>query len=151
MLKPIFQKCQNNNLLKMFRRTNVPFWIISAFGIFGIFSFISVNFHSTENDVTNSKRIGNLVQQYEASILGDTNPLSTVLQAEEKQPKIWVSMGLCFSENTEKYGKKSYPYAEVTPLSIQLWSYFFPDESKALTSHNLGCHLKLKYFYSVQF
>ena len=150
MLKPIFQKCQNNNLLKMFRRTNVPFWIISAFGIFGIFgifSFFSVNFHSTENDVTNSKRIENLVQQYEASVLGDTNPLSTVIQAEERQPKIWVSMGLCFSENTEKYGKKSYPYAEVTPLSIQLWSYFFPDESKALTSHNIDCNLKLIYFY----
>ena len=98
----------------MLRRTNVPFWIISAFGIFAIFSFISVNFHSTENDVTNSKRIENLVQQYEASVLGDTNPLSTVIQAEERQPKIWVSMGLCFSENTEKFGKKSYLGGERT-------------------------------------
>ena len=150
MLITAFKSAKNNNLLKMLRRTNVPFWIISAFGIFGIFgifSFFSVNFHSTENDVTNSKRIENLVQQYEASVLGQTNPLSTVLQSEEKQPKIWVSMGLCFSENTEKFGKKSYPYAEVTPLSIQLWSYFFPDESKALTSHNIDCNLKLIYFY----
>ena len=39
-------------------------------------------------------------------------------------------MGLCFSENTEKYGKKAYPYAEVTPLSILLWRYFYPEESK---------------------
>lgn len=44
-----------------------------------------------------------------------------------KKPKIWVSMGLCFGETTEKYGKKYYPYSEVTPLALMIWNYFFPD------------------------
>ena len=39
-------------------------------------------------------------------------------------------MGLCFSHNTEKHGKKHYPYAEITPLAILLWTYFFPDPEK---------------------
>ena len=41
--------------------------------------------------------------------------------------KIWISMGLCFSKNTEMYGKRDYPYAQVTPLAIILWYHFFPD------------------------
>merc|ERR550539_510273 len=36
-------------------------------------------------------------------------------------------MGLCFSKNTEMYGKEKYPYAEVTPLALILWYHFFPD------------------------
>ena len=39
---------------------------------------------------------------------------------------IWISMGLCFSKNTEMYGKRDYPYAQVTPLAIILWYHFFP-------------------------
>ena len=41
--------------------------------------------------------------------------------------KIWISMGLCFSKNTEMYGKQYYPYSLVTPLAIILWYHFFPD------------------------
>jgi hypothetical protein len=26
------------------------------------------------------------------------------------KPKVWISMGLCFSHNTEKHGKRLYPY-----------------------------------------
>ena len=36
-------------------------------------------------------------------------------------------MGLCFSHNTDKHGKKHYPYAEVTPMAILLWHHFFPN------------------------
>jgi hypothetical protein len=36
-------------------------------------------------------------------------------------------MGLCFSHTTDKYGKRHYPYLEVTPLAILLWHHFFPD------------------------
>jgi hypothetical protein len=39
-------------------------------------------------------------------------------------------MGLCFSHNTEKHGKRHYPYTEITPLAILLWRYFFPDEAE---------------------
>lgn len=41
--------------------------------------------------------------------------------------KLWVSMALCFSKNADMYRKKNYPYAQVTPLAILLWNYFFPD------------------------
>ena len=54
------------------------------------------------------------------SNISDTNVLP-------QKRRIWVSMGLCFSKNTEMYGKKFYPYALVTPLAILLWYYFFPD------------------------
>ena len=49
--------------------------------------------------------------------------------AEEsnKKQQIWISMGLCFSKNTELHGKKNYPYTEVTPLAILLWRHFVPD------------------------
>ena len=48
--------------------------------------------------------------------------------AEEsnKKQQIWISMGLCFSKNTELHGKKHYPYTEVTPLAILLWHHFVP-------------------------
>ena len=45
----------------------------------------------------------------------------------ENERKIWISMGLCFSKNTELYGKRNYPYAQVTPLAIILWYHFFPN------------------------
>ena len=44
-----------------------------------------------------------------------------------KKRQIWITMGLCFTKNTEMYGKKDYPYTSVTPLSIILWYHFFPD------------------------
>lgn len=46
---------------------------------------------------------------------------------QKDKPKVWVSMGLCFSETTEKYGKKNYPYAPVTLLSVMLWNFVFPE------------------------
>ena len=41
--------------------------------------------------------------------------------------KLWISMGLCYSENTRLFMKSSYPYAEVTPLAVILWGHFAPD------------------------
>ena len=36
-------------------------------------------------------------------------------------PTLWVTMGLCWSSNTEYHDKKNFPYREAAPLSIQLW------------------------------
>lgn len=33
-------------------------------------------------------------------------------------------MGLCWSKTTHLYGKRSYPYATVTPLAVLLWKYY---------------------------
>ena len=44
-----------------------------------------------------------------------------------RKRRIWISMALCFSKNSEMYRKKNYPYAQVTPLAILLWYHFFPD------------------------
>ena len=41
--------------------------------------------------------------------------------------KLWISMGLCYSENTRLFAKSRYPYAEVTPLAVLLWRHFAPD------------------------
>ena len=45
------------------------------------------------------------------------------------QRKIWASMCLCYSHNTEKYGKVKYPYKEVAPLALLLWRYHVPQVS----------------------
>ena len=44
-------------------------------------------------------------------------------------PKVWVSMGLCYSHNTPLHGKAQYPYKDVTPLALTLWKHFFPEVS----------------------
>ena len=36
-------------------------------------------------------------------------------------PKIWITMGLCWSSNTKYWGKENFPYKEAAPLSAQLW------------------------------
>ena len=41
--------------------------------------------------------------------------------------KLWISMSLCYSENTRLFMKSKYPYAEVTPLAVILWRRFAPD------------------------
>ena len=45
---------------------------------------------------------------------------------QEDNIKIWASMGLCYSHNTHKYGKKNYPYKQVLPLALLLWRYHLP-------------------------
>jgi hypothetical protein len=53
---------------------------------------------------------------------------SNDLASVSPRPKVWISMSLCFSETTEKHGKKNYPYVDVTLLSILLWNYFFGND-----------------------
>ena len=36
-------------------------------------------------------------------------------------PRIWVTMGLCWSSNAKVWGKENFPYKESAPLSAQLW------------------------------
>ena len=52
-----------------------------------------------------------------------------ILHEYKSNNTIWISMGLCFDEHANVYGKNSYPYAEVTPLAIKLWKYFRPNEN----------------------
>ncbi len=57
-------------------------------------------------------------------------PLNNYLDQNEYQPprrtppKLWVSMGLCYSDTTRYFDKARYPYAEVTPLAVLLWNFF---------------------------
>jgi len=39
----------------------------------------------------------------------------------EMRRNIWVSMGLCFSKNTQLFGKSSYPYKKVLLMTVKLW------------------------------
>jgi len=41
-------------------------------------------------------------------------------------------MGLCFTKNTNLWGKKNYPYSEVLPLSVLLWLHFYPPSVKVI-------------------
>ena len=53
-----------------------------------------------------------------------TSPNSNA--ARKNKANIWASMGLCYSHNTQKYGKKNYPYKQVLPLALLLWRYHLP-------------------------
>jgi hypothetical protein len=46
---------------------------------------------------------------------------SSSVKRQLSAPKMWVSMGVCYSETTHLYKKSRYPYAEVTPLAVMLW------------------------------
>ena len=54
------------------------------------------------------------------------------------RPKLWVSMGLCYSENTQLFGKSKYPYAEITPLAVLLWRHFAPDAGVLVRIVHMG-------------
>ena len=47
----------------------------------------------------------------------------------QPKPKVWASMGLCYSETAKHNGKSSYPYKEVTYLSLLLWKHHLPEVS----------------------
>ena len=41
-------------------------------------------------------------------------------------PRIWITMGLCWSGNAQVYGKEKFPYKGAAPLSAQLWMKLSP-------------------------
>ena len=59
-----------------------------------------------------------------SSLKSNTTGLSPA--TESNKSKIWASMGLCYSHNTQKHGKKNYPYKQVLPLALLLWRYHLP-------------------------
>ena len=76
----------------------------------------------------NITQLASLYQNYR----NETNIKIAPLNTNKSEPiaqkrQIWISMGLCFSKNTDMYGKEKYPYTQVTPLAIILWYHFFPD------------------------
>ena len=46
--------------------------------------------------------------------------------SQTSETKLWASMGLCYSHNTQKHRKKNYPYKQVLPLALLLWRYHLP-------------------------
>ncbi len=44
----------------------------------------------------------------------------------QKEVKIWITMGLCWSANTKYHGKSQFPYREAAPLSSELWMKLTP-------------------------
>ena len=86
--------------------------------------------HSTNNAQNRSSK--NVSSQYQNCTTDLTTKYNRANEAKssdivKRKRQIWISMGLCFSKNTELYGKSKYPYQLVTPLAIILWYYFFPD------------------------
>ena len=78
----------------------------------------------------------------------------------DTNPKLWISMALCWSKNTKYHGKSKYPYSDAAIYSSKLWMQFTnaslifqiiysEDEiSPELESYreeltNLGVHVKL--------
>ena len=57
----------------------------------------------------------------------NVTPAPTPILAEVQNRKIWASMGLCYSHNTQLLGKSRYPYKDVAPLALLLWQYHVPE------------------------
>ena len=56
-------------------------------------------------------------------------PIGKISEPVEKTsnlPQIWITMGLCWSSNTQYWGKEHFPYKESAPLSSQLWMRLTP-------------------------
>ena len=51
----------------------------------------------------------------------DQNNYWIIRNKKYKLPQIWITMGLCWSNNTQYWGKEHFPYKESAPLSAQLW------------------------------
>ena len=68
----------------------------------------------------------------------------TPRQPRPSRPRVWASMGLCYSHNTEMHGKGRYPYKVIThkpisqlimaimvqdvaPLALLLWRHHLPE------------------------
>ena len=54
----------------------------------------------------------------------DTNNYSEfhkIPKPAKQDAKVWASMGLCYSHNTDLHGKSRYPYKNVAPLALLLW------------------------------
>ena len=79
-----------------------------------------------EPNVKSSIQCEDCTKQFNDGIKIETKKVDRINSMTKKR-EIWISMGLCFSKNTEMYGKEKYPYAEVTPLALILWYHFFPD------------------------
>ena len=79
-----------------------------------------------EPNVKSSIQCEDCTKQFNDGIKIETEKEDRINSMAKKR-EIWISMGLCFSKNTEMYGKEKYPYAEVTPLAVILWYHFFLD------------------------
>ena len=77
-----------------------------------------------------SKNVSSQCQNCTTDVTNNSNLANNETKSNDivkRKRQIWISMGLCFSKNTELYGKSKYPYQLVTPLAIILWYHFFPD------------------------
>ena len=69
------------------------------------------------------------LQKFDDSILGEKKDKKYFWQVKGKKyevPKIWITMGLCWSSNAQVYGKQNFPYKGAAPLSSQLWMKISP-------------------------
>ena len=41
----------------------------------------------------------------------------------EGEDRVWVTMGLCWGENAQVYGKEKFPYSEAAVRSVRLWHH----------------------------
>ena len=53
--------------------------------------------------------------------LASTSPVS-----EANQPRVWVTMGLCWGHNAQVLGKEQFPYQEAALRAVQLWHKLTP-------------------------
>ena len=105
----------------------MPVIIFIGLGTFAVFFYPGFTFHPRHlfNEDGSQSEIRVLPNCAREQSDKNVEIVSPVLNKKEK-PKIWISMGLCFSETTSKHGKKNYPYVKTTLLSIMLWNSFFP-------------------------
>merc|ERR1711983_282471 len=53
----------------------------------------------------------------------DTVKISSNQTKNDVTRRVWVTMGLCWGENTKYYGKEKFPYSEAAVRSVQLWHH----------------------------
>ena len=60
----------------------------------------------------------------------------------DKRDRIWITMALCWSKNTEYHGKGNFPYADAAPLSAQLWMRLTPAKAILQVQDSVSTNVK---------
>ena len=97
-----------------------------VFGLVCATFLVVYNFQNPQPNVDPVQQIGEYKPDLKLTGIKSSTRLAEGHLRNTTDPRVWISMSLCLSHNTELHGKKYYPYVQVTPLAIRLWKHYVP-------------------------
>lgn len=84
--------------------------------------------HEEEDEVDAKTEPRNELSSHRSNVIEDDIDAknTTTTTSTKKKSKIWITMALCWSNNTHYHGKNNFPYKAAAPLSSRLWMRLTP-------------------------